>query len=366
MSVYKDKNTNTWYFSVRFKDYTGKQKQTTRRGFKLKRDAEQAQAEFLAARQFDDKTTFKQAADAYIAEITPQRKMATIDSYTYWLDHAMTVFHDMPLASIDSRMILEWYNGIISKYSQKTAVLIDTHFRTFYRYGIRRLGIDDALQYLPPRRRQIEKKVKFWTIDQYKRFRSVVDDSFYLAIFDLLYYSGIRIGELCGLTIADVDLEAAEISINRTRSVSNYGVEYVNSPKTGGGLRSVIIPGFVRDELADVISKLYKPASNSWLFDVSQKNIRRYFARYTEAAGLPAIHVHDLRHSHASLLIYLNFSPVAIAARLGHDDVKQTLNTYSHMYPNQQADMAEKLALVHFESNNLVTESAALVEKTDK
>lgn len=68
--------------------------------------------------------------------------------------------------------------------------------------------------------------------------------------------------------------------------------------------------------------------------------------RVAEIAGVKKIRIHDLRHSHASLLINLNFSPTLIADRLGHEKVTTTLNTYGHLYPSKQNEVAEKLELL--------------------
>ena len=65
--------------------------------------------------------------------------------------------------------------------------------------------------------------------------------------------------------------------------------------------------------------------------------------RGIEASGVKMIRVHDLRHSHASLLVELGCSPILISERLGHEDIKTTLQTYSHLYPNKQKDVARKL-----------------------
>ena len=65
--------------------------------------------------------------------------------------------------------------------------------------------------------------------------------------------------------------------------------------------------------------------------------------KYCEISGVRKIKVHELRHSHASHLIELNVSPLSISERLGHEDIKTTLNTYSHLYPNKQSEIAEVL-----------------------
>lgn len=70
--------------------------------------------------------------------------------------------------------------------------------------------------------------------------------------------------------------------------------------------------------------------------------------KVAKAACLPPIRVHDLRHSHASMLIELGFSPLLIAERLGHEDIQTTLRTYSHLYPNKQNELAAKLQQARF------------------
>ena len=62
-----------------------------------------------------------------------------------------------------------------------------------------------------------------------------------------------------------------------------------------------------------------------------------------KASGVKRIRVHDLRHSHASLLIELGFSPLLVSERLGHESVQTTLETYSHLYPNKQEEVVSRL-----------------------
>ena len=65
--------------------------------------------------------------------------------------------------------------------------------------------------------------------------------------------------------------------------------------------------------------------------------------RGCKQSGVERIRIHDLRHSHASLLIELGFSPLLIAERLGHENIETTLNTYSHLFPHKQAQLALEL-----------------------
>ena len=78
------------------------------------------------------------------------------------------------------------------------------------------------------------------------------------------------------------------------------------------------------------------------MFPITKSSVNRALKRGTKKAGLPEIRVHDLRHSHVSLLIHLGYSAVAIADRLGHESIHVTYR-YAHLFPSVQDDMAKKL-----------------------
>ena len=104
------------------------------------------------------------------------------------------------------------------------------------------------------------------------------------------------------------------------------------------------MPPFLVDILQTYMGKLPGLASDNRLFEiVSVWGAGRTLRKYAAAAGLPRIRIHDLRHSHASLLIEQGFSPLAIRDRLGHEDIQTTLNTYSHLYPNKQEEISSRL-----------------------
>ena len=65
--------------------------------------------------------------------------------------------------------------------------------------------------------------------------------------------------------------------------------------------------------------------------------------RGIKESGVKRIRLHDLRHSHSSMLIEMGFSPLEIADRFGHEKIETTLNTYSHLYPNKQEKLADRL-----------------------
>ena len=92
------------------------------------------------------------------------------------------------------------------------------------------------------------------------------------------------------------------------------------------------------------IAAMYEPQPQERLFPMLNKlNLSKALKHIAGLAHIKPIRLHDLRHSHASMLIELNVSPLAISERLGHDDVKTTLNTYSHLYPNKGNELAKKI-----------------------
>lgn len=79
------------------------------------------------------------------------------------------------------------------------------------------------------------------------------------------------------------------------------------------------------------------------LFPIVAEAVQHKLKREYEKAGLKPIRVHDFRHSHVAYLINQGVQPLIIKERLGHTDIKITMNTYGHLYPNQQKNVANML-----------------------
>ncbi|KAF5055992.1 putative prophage phiRv2 integrase [anaerobic digester metagenome] len=118
------------------------------------------------------------------------------------------------------------------------------------------------------------------------------------------------------------------------------GEDRISTPKTKGSVRTIRINESLAEKLDDYISKLYDPTR---IFEVKTDTLYRAFKRETARIGLPNIRLHDLRHSHASLLINLGTPVLAISKRLGHDSINTTLGTYGHLYSTADDDIAKIL-----------------------
>ena len=140
----------------------------------------------------------------------------------------------------------------------------------------------------------------------------------------------------------DVDLEKRTISI--TKSYQRLGKkDVITPPKTSKSKRVITIPEFLAAYIKDYMDSLYDLQEDDRLFPITKYYLEHEMQRGIKESGVKRIRVHDLRHSHASMLIELGFSPLEIANRLGHEKVETTLNTYAHLYPNKQTKLAERL-----------------------
>ncbi|HIV17102.1 MAG TPA: site-specific integrase, partial [Candidatus Alectryocaccobium stercorigallinarum] len=164
----------------------------------------------------------------------------------------------------------------------------------------------------------------------------------YYAAFNVLYYTGMRIGELLALTVGDIDLEKKTVSITKTLHRTKKK-DIITPPKTDRANRTVTLPLFLCDILKTHISRIYAPEKDTLVFLHSKSSYLYKIKHHAVTAGIKPIRIHDLRHSHASLLIELGFSALLVSERLGHENVSTTLNIYAHLFPSKQTEVADRL-----------------------
>lgn len=147
---------------------------------------------------------------------------------------------------------------------------------------------------------------------------------------------------MLALTLNDFDFEAETVNIDK--NYARLGDEdLILEPKTPKSKRIITIPTFLCDIVKDYASKLYDYEPDERLFTITKHYLHHEMDRGCKKSKVKRIRIHDLRHSHASLLIEMGFSPLLIAERLGHEKVETTLETYSHLYPNKHGEVAAKL-----------------------
>ena len=182
----------------------------------------------------------------------------------------------------------------------------------------------------------------FWTKAEYQRFADAMMDkpiSYYA--FEMLYWCGIREGELLALTPADFDFEAGTVKISKSYQ-RLHGEDVITTPKTKKSNRTIKMPHFLCDEMKDYLGMLYGIKKKERIFTITKSYLHHEMDRGAKEAGIKRIRIHDLRHSHISLLIDMGFSAVAIADRVGHESIEITYR-YAHLFPSKQTEMADKL-----------------------
>ena len=182
--------------------------------------------------------------------------------------------------------------------------------------------------------------MNFWTQEEFEHAMKYEKKITYQIAFKILFYSGIREGELLALTPQDILRDEAAIDINKNYAVVD-GIEFFLTPKTKRSIRTVTIPETLHKQILDFVDSMALEPEER-IFYVKKDGLLTEFRRMTKRAGNKPIRIHDLRHSHISLLIDMGFSAVDIAGRMGHESIDITLH-YAHMFPSAQKDMAEKL-----------------------
>ena len=178
---------------------------------------------------------------------------------------------------------------------------------------------------------------------EYERFAyyAMKYPNYYYA-FEVLYWCGLREGEMLALTLQDIDLEQAVIYVNKTYQ-RFHRQDIISTPKTPSSVRKVSMPAFLCDELKEYIDMLYSPAPDQRIFTITKSKLTHRFHKLSEEAGLRRITVHGLRHSHVSLLISKKYDIFEVSKRIGHKSIKTTQDIYGHLFDEVQKTIANDL-----------------------
>ena len=133
-------------------------------------------------------------------------------------------------------------------------------------------------------------------------------------------------------------------SISITKSFQRiHGNDVITPPKTPKSIRTISVPANLVNDINDYTKKLYGLKKGDRIFPYTKSYFEHEIKRGIEKSGIKPVRLHDLRHSHASLLIEMGFPALLIADRLGHERVETTLNTYSHLFPNKRESVGKML-----------------------
>lgn len=353
MAVYKEKQSNTWRVIYRYTDWTGERKQTQKRGFKTKREAQAWEHERLNKVSSDLDMTFESFVSRYAEDTKTRLKENTWASKEHIIrTKLLPYFGKLKMNNITAHQIITWQNELMKhanksgkKYSPVYLRSIHSQLSAIFNHAVKYYGLrENPCKKAGCMGKKKNREMQFWTKEEYLKFAEVMMDkplSFYA--FEMLYWCGIREGELLALTPADFDFEKRTVSITKSYQRLN-GQDLITTPKTEKSNRVIQMPQFLVDEIQDYLKQLYNIQSNNRMFTVTKSYLHHEMDRGAKEANIKRIRIHDLRHSHVSLLIDMGFSATAIADRVGHESIDITYN-YAHLFPSRQLEMADKLNL---------------------
>ena len=346
MKAEKDKKTGKWLIQYRYTDWQGKRRKSTKRGFATKREAEEWLRNFLITQKADFDMKFADFWKMYCADMETRLREHTMRTKKYIVElKILPYFGNKRVNDITAADIRQWQNELIKMgYSPTYLKTINNQLSAIFNYAVRYYDLkSNPCAKAGSMGKSKAEEMDFWTGEEFRRFiDSVMNKRLSYMAFMTLYWTGMRLGELLALNPKDVDLKKRTISI--TKSYQRLGKkDVITPPKTPKSKRVITIPEFLAADIKDYMDSLYDLQEDDRLFPITKYYLEHEMQRGIKESGVKRIRVHDLRHSHASMLIELGFSTLEIANRLGHEKVETTLNTYSHLYPNKQTKLAERL-----------------------
>ena len=351
MAIYKEDKTNTWRLIYRYTDWTGERKQSQKRGFKTKREAQIWEREQLNKATADLDMTFDSFVEQYTADMQTRIKENTWSTKEHIIrTKIIPYFGKQKMSSITAQQIITWQNELMNYKDENRKSLSPVYLKTInnqlsaiFNHAVKYYNLrENPCKKAGSMGKKKNREMLFWTKEEYLKFAEVMMDkplSFYA--FEMLYWCGIREGELLALTPADFDFEKCTVSITKSYQRLN-GQDLITTPKTEKSNRVIKMPQFLADEMQDYLRQLYGIEPNDRMFTVTKSYLHREMDRGAKEAGVKRIRIHDIRHSAVSLLIDMGFSATAIADRVGHESIDITYN-YAHLFPSKQTEMAEKL-----------------------
>lgn len=339
---------------------TGKADQIERRGFATKADARIALLEII--REYEknrkvekvhkDKYKFIEVTNLWKIHYEKQVKVTTFTTTNSYLNnHILPIFKNIYIDQIDVRMCQEATNLWYSTYSE--AALLVSIVNRIFKFGINQGFISENPMSKVIRPKNTHKQsyeAPFYEKNELLRFLTAVKEDESLkayTLFHVLAFTGLRRGEVFGLKWKDVNFEKMTLSVERSLIYNQQKREFqFSTPKTKNSLRQIGIDNNTLQTLLKwrnyqrefLLGRGYNVSSPEQLIFTSENNhymtdayLRRIIKRVTKKHDLPHITVHGFRHTHCSLLFEAGVEMNSVKERLGHSNIKTTMDIYAHV-----------------------------------
>ena len=307
MGVYKE--GKNWKVQVYYKDWQGNRKRKQKRGFRTKGEAREWERDFLQQQSQGVDIEFGNFLEIYYKDMDVRLRENTMYTKRYIIDLKIKPYFEKKILSeITVADVRAWQNELLTYkdkngkgYSPTYLKTVNCQLTAIFNYAMRYYNLQDN----PCRKAGAIGKSKgepkdFWMQEEFNAFLETVSDKPETRMaFLLLYWTGMRIGELLALTYNDINLEEKTISINKSYQRLK-GKDMITQPKTPKSIRVITMPDFLAEEFREYCSHLYGIMKKERLFRFTKSHMEHCMATGIARSGVKRIRLHDLRHSHAS------------------------------------------------------------------
>ena len=352
MPPYKDAKRGTWYVAFYYKSWNGERKHAVKRGFRTKGEAVKYEKDFLDMLQTSSNIPFGALVAHYLEYLTPRIKPTTMSTKKFLIEQKiLPYFESLRLCDITPVHVTNWQNELLKLRDKNGKAYAPTYLKSvnaqlsaIFNFAMKQYRLSqNPCHIVGSIGKKEAEEMQFWTKEEFDQFIKSVRSPVFHLFFDTLFYTGARCGEALALTADDI-LTVPEKAISITKNFAVIdGQEVILTPKSEASNRKVTIPDFLYDEFVSYIQSLCDYQSNDRIFYFTKAAVTHEIKRAIKESGVKMIRVHDLRHSHASMLIHLGVNIKQVSKRLGHSSVKVTWDRYAHLYPEKNVELIKTL-----------------------
>lgn len=368
------KRGKTWSYIVDVYDSSGKRKQKWVSGFATEKEAKKALAQKLveinAGTYIEpNKESIKDFMEWWMTSKKSKLRPGTVRAYNWLINtHIIPGIGHIQLSKLKPQQLESFYdqlldNGLAPRSIKAAHNIIHSMLKKAQTFEI----VSRNVAQLVETPKTSKPKMNVWEADHVMRFLETASQSRNYIVYVLALTTGMRMGELLALRWKNVNYngDKANISVTETFSKSDHGYEF-QDPKTKTSNRLIALPKDVTELLkAHRKEQLKEKLKNGHLYEdqdliiatkigtpVYPRNLSRQWYNLLEKANVPAIRFHDLRHTHATLMLKQGIHVKIVSERLGHSNISVTLDTYSHVLPHMQEEAADAIGSLLFDKKS--------------
>ncbi|HFJ5493101.1 TPA: tyrosine-type recombinase/integrase [Enterococcus faecium] len=366
-NIYQDKKTKKWFFRAYLGiDENGRKVQKTKRGYASQKDAKIAYDKYMGTHDFNktipnqlcstNQMTFEEFyKDRFVKWYERQVKSQTYENAQFIFEKRMQFFYHFRVRDITSHDIEDWLFELSQTESRNSRKKVngETLSKSYINRirGHLKIVLDRAVKEGVIAKNPVEdvsslpsenKKVEFWEHSEFQKVMNELKDDKIQThhrkiVYEMLFYTAIRIGELEALSWSNVDFEKNTITIEKTLIYNTKDDWYFSTPKTKCAYRTIGLGKKLSLKLRQWYDLQKRIGNFEYVAQLDGTFTPPYsFANWlkeaAKKAGVKPIKLHALRHSHVAFLIEQNIQPLSIQERLGHANIQITLGTYGHLY----------------------------------